>query len=100
MATARQKRVRQAKTERLEVRLSPAAKSLLSHAAHMRHTTVTDFLISSAVRAAEDVLVAPRVFEISSGKGWNALIALIDAPHDQAPDPALVALLAHEQRHG
>jgi uncharacterized protein (DUF1778 family) len=58
----------QAKTERLEVRLSPATKSLLSHAVQMRHTTVTDFLVSSAGRAAKDVLVSPRVFEISTNK--------------------------------
>ena len=94
MAPARQA---QAKTERLEVRLSPATKSLLSHAAQMRHTTVAEFLISSAVRAAEDVLVAPRVFEISTGKGWRTLMALLDAPPDEEPNAALVALLAGGQ---
>jgi uncharacterized protein (DUF1778 family) len=86
------KRQHQAKTERLEVRLSPATKSLLSHAAHLRHTTVTDFLVSSAVRAAEDVLVSPRVFEISTARSWNTLTALLDAPGE--PNAALVALLA------
>jgi uncharacterized protein (DUF1778 family) len=94
MALARQ---HQAKTERLEVRLSPATKSLLSHAAQMRHTTVTDFLISSAVRAAEDVLVSPRVFDISTGKGWNTLMTLLDPPPDAEPNAALVALLARGQ---
>jgi uncharacterized protein (DUF1778 family) len=94
MALARQ---HQAKTERLEVRLSPATKSLLSHAAQMRHTTVTDFLISSAVRAAEDVLVSPRVFGIGTGKGWNTLMALLDAPPNEEPNAALVALLAGGQ---
>lgn len=53
-------REREAKAERLEVRLTPATKSLLSHAAQLKHTTLTDFLVSSAVRAAEDALVSPR----------------------------------------
>jgi uncharacterized protein (DUF1778 family) len=78
------------------VRLSPATNSLLSHAARMRHTTVTDFLISSAVRAAEDVLVSPRVFEISTARGWNTLTALLDGPG--GPNAALVALLARGQQ--
>ena len=95
MARARQ---HQAKTERLEVRLSPATKSLLSNAAQMRHTTVTDFLVSRAGRAAKDVLVSPRVFEISMNKGWNTLMALLDAPPDEEPNAALVALLAGGQR--
>ena len=79
------------------MRLSPATKSLLSHAAQMRHTTVTDFSISSAVRAAKDVLVSPRVFEISTNKGWNTLMALLDAPPDQEPNAALVELFAGGQ---
>ncbi len=39
---------RETKAERLEVRLTEATKSLLTHAAALRHTTVTEFLLSSA----------------------------------------------------
>jgi len=87
---------REAKAERLEVRLTPAAKSLLSHAAQLRHTTLTDFLVSSAMRAAEDVLVSPRVFEIQTDEGWNTLMELLDEPADAEPDAALVDLLKPE----
>jgi uncharacterized protein (DUF1778 family) len=62
-------REREAKAERLEVRLTPAVKSLLSHAAQLKHTTLTDFLVSSAIKAAEDALVSPRVFEVNSEEG-------------------------------
>jgi len=86
-------RERAAKAERLEVRLTPATKSLLSHAAQLKHTTLTDFLISSAVRAAEDALVSPRVFEVDSEEGWNTLMGLLDAPSAPAPDARLVSLL-------
>ena len=84
---------RQAKAERLEVRLTPAAKSLLSHAAQLRHTTLTDFLVSSALRAAEDVLVSPRVFEINTEAGWGTLMELLDAPSGTEATAELVALL-------
>jgi uncharacterized protein (DUF1778 family) len=86
-------REREAKAERLEVRLTPAAKSLLSHAAQLKHTTLTDFLVSSAIKAAEDVLVSPRVFEIHSEKGWNTLVDLLDEADNVAPNENLVALL-------
>lgn len=86
-------RKREAKAERLEVRLTPATKSLLSHAAQLKHTTLTDFLISSAVRAAEDALVSPRVFEISSKAGWNTLTELLGEPEGGSPNADLVGLL-------
>jgi|HubBroStandDraft_2_1064218.scaffolds.fasta_scaffold2709519_1 uncharacterized protein (DUF1778 family) len=86
-------REREAKAERLEVRLTPAVKSLLSHAAQLKHTTLTDFLVSSAIRAAEDALVSPRVFEVNSEKGWNTLMDLLNEPNDVAPNATLVALL-------
>ena len=84
---------RETKAERLEVRLTQATKSLLTHAARLRHTTVSDFLISSAVRAAEDVLVSPRVFEIRTSHGWKTLGDLLDAQPDAVPSPELVRLM-------
>jgi len=93
-------RDRDAKAERLEVRLTPATKSLLSYAARLRHTTLSDFLISSAVRAAEDELVSPRLFEINAASGWTTLMELLDAPPATLPDPELVALLGRRHRKG
>lgn len=83
---------RESKGERLEVRLTPATKSLLTQAAQLRHTTLSEFLISSAMRAAEDTLVSPRVFEINSDEGWQTLMALLDSDQETA-DPKLVQLL-------
>ncbi len=84
---------RETKAERLEVRLTEATKSLLTHAAALRHTTVTEFLLSSAVRAAEEVLVSPRVFEIASERGWKTLSDLLDPAPDARPNAALALLL-------
>jgi uncharacterized protein (DUF1778 family) len=86
-------REREAKAERLEVRLTPAVKSLLSHAAQLKHTTLTDFLVSSAIKAAEDALVSPRVFEVNSEEGWKILMDWLDEPNNAAPNTTLVALL-------
>jgi uncharacterized protein (DUF1778 family) len=86
-------RVLEPKAERLEVRLTPATKSLLSHAARARHTTLTEFLVSSAVQAAQDTLASPRIFEIESERGWQVLTDLLDAPTESTPNPALVELL-------
>jgi uncharacterized protein (DUF1778 family) len=84
---------RETKNERLEVRLTPATKSLLAHAAQLRHTTLTEFLVSSAVRAAEEVLVSPRVFEVTSDTGWATLAGLLDAPAETPPHRELADLL-------
>jgi len=84
---------REAKAERLEVRLTPSAKSLLNQAAQLRHTTLTEFLVSSAMKAAEEVLVSPRVFEIGSDKGWRKLMDVLDEPAATQPDARLAALL-------
>ena len=92
-------REREAKAERLEIRLTPSTKALLSHAAQLRHTTLTDFLVSSAVKAAEEALVSPRVFEIGSEKGWRSLMELLDEPANAEPHAGLVALLARKPQN-
>jgi uncharacterized protein (DUF1778 family) len=83
---------KEVKADRLEVRLSAAAKSLLSYAAQIKHTTLTDFMVSSAMKAATDVLVSPRVFEIGTEEGWDTLMTLLDDPANAEPKPELVAL--------
>ncbi len=93
MATAQK---RETKVERLEVRLTPSAKSLLTHAAQVTHTTLTEFLVSSAVNAAQDVLVAPRVFGIGSEEGWRSLLGLLDESSPEQPSPELVDLLGDD----
>jgi uncharacterized protein (DUF1778 family) len=86
-------RERSTKTERLEIRLSPATRLLLTQAARMRHTTITQFLISSAVTAAQDALVQPKLFEITTDAGWAALNDALDRHYDEPPNEALVAAL-------
>lgn len=70
-----------AKAERLEARLTRSAQPRL-----------TDFLVCSAMKAAEDVPASPHVFEISTREGWAALTHLLYEPRTTAPNAKLVAL--------
>ena len=88
---------KEAKAERLEVRLTPSNKTLLAHAAQVRQTTITEFLISSAVRAAEDVVASPKVF-FANEEGWAALRHLLD-DENYRPSEGAVARLGKQQRN-
>jgi len=57
----------------------------------MRHTTITQFLISSAVAAAQDAIVQPKLFEIKTDAGWAALHGALDRRYDEPPNQALRA---------
>lgn len=68
---------REAKAERIEIRVTPNAKALLTAAANARHTTVSEFLLSNGIKAAEQEVAVPRVF-YASEEGWAAVEALLD----------------------
>jgi uncharacterized protein (DUF1778 family) len=88
---------KEAKAERLEVRLTPSNKALLAHAAQARQTTITEFLISSAVRAAEEVVASPKVF-FANDEGWTALQRLLDDEAYQPGAGALARLGKHQRK--
>jgi uncharacterized protein (DUF1778 family) len=71
--------MREAKAERLEVRLTASAKALLISAAEARHTTVTDFIVSSAVQEAVNTLSSPKVFLVPD-ESWANLMAILGSP--------------------
>ncbi len=83
---------REARAERLEIRLTPSVKTLLTHAANVRHCSLTEFLLSSAVKAAEETVTSPRVF-YASEDGWDELSRLLDTGNEYTPSPELVARL-------
>jgi uncharacterized protein (DUF1778 family) len=77
------------KADSIEVRVTPAAKALLMAAASVRHTSTSEFVLSSAIREAESTLADRRVFQVSD-EHWSAFMDILSAP--AAPDPDLVAL--------
>ena len=67
------------RTEKLDLRLSPAAKRTLQAAATAERKSVSEFVLDTALNAAEERLPDRRVFTLDA-RGWNAFIAALDAP--------------------
>lgn len=72
------------RSEKIDIRLSPEAKSLLQQAAEARHKTVSEFVLDSAIGAAEDVLKERSVIQLDAEQ-WEAFIAALDAPPRRHP---------------
>lgn len=81
------------KQDTIEVRVTAEAKALLVAAALVRHTSMSNFVLSSAVREAQNTLADQRVFKVSD-ENWSKFMAILEAP--AKPDPGIVAL-AHSQ---
>lgn len=73
-----------AKTERLAVRVSASQKSLLDEASRASETTLTEFVLTAATRAAEDVLADRRRFVLPRAK-WAEFARMLDAPPRSLP---------------
>jgi uncharacterized protein (DUF1778 family) len=67
------------RTEKLDLRLSRAAKKTLQAAATAERKSVSEFVLDTALNAAEERLPDRRVFTLDA-KGWDAFIAALDAP--------------------
>ncbi len=80
-----------AKTERIEIRTTPAVKSLLQRAAEESHRSVTDFLLGAGIEAAESALSDRRVFHLDDA-AWQAFQDVLDRAETPAK-PRLARLL-------
>jgi uncharacterized protein (DUF1778 family) len=67
------------RTEKLDLRLSRAAKKTLQAAATAEHKSVSEFVLDTALSEAEKRLADRRVFTLDA-KGWDAFVAALDAP--------------------
>ncbi len=82
---------RAAKTERLDLRVSPTQKHLFEDAAAATARTVTDFVLQAAAIAARDIL-ADRTRFVLSSEQWAAFTAALD--REPRYLPRLAAFLA------
>jgi uncharacterized protein (DUF1778 family) len=83
----------QPRSERVDLRMTPAAKRTLQRAAAIRNKTLTEFLLDTGLNAAHDALADRRVFHLDA-KRWNAFMqALSQPPKD---NPRLRKLLARK----
>jgi uncharacterized protein (DUF1778 family) len=71
------------KTERLNLRLTPAQDTVLRRAAEARGEAVSDYVLRHAVEAAETDLADRRVFVLGD-KAWRRLQDTLNRP----PRPA------------
>jgi uncharacterized protein (DUF1778 family) len=67
------------RTEKLGLRLSRAAKKTLQAAATAERKSVREFVLDTALNAAEERLPDRPIFTLDA-KGWDAFIAALDAP--------------------
>ena len=67
------------RTEKLDLRLTKAAKETLQGAAAAARKTMSEFVLDAALREAEERLADRRVFVLEAAK-WDALMAALDAP--------------------
>jgi uncharacterized protein (DUF1778 family) len=67
------------KEERLNIRLSARQKTVLAQAAQVRHTTVSDFVLETAVQAAEQLIAEQSHFRLPEAD-WKAFCEILDAP--------------------
>jgi uncharacterized protein (DUF1778 family) len=72
------------RTDRIDLRIQPEAKEALQAAASLRHKTVSEFIIDSALGAADEVLADRRYFGLGAEK-WEAFLAALDAPPRPLP---------------
>jgi len=85
----------QTKDSRLNLRLRAADDELIRHAAAQTGQSVSEFLTTSAVERAHEVLADQREFVLDEPT-WAAFTELLDEP--VRPDPRLVELFARPQR--
>lgn len=76
--------------DRLEVRLTPRAKSMLKRAADFEEKSVSAFVLNKSLEAAAETLADRREFRLNA-RQYDAFVAALDAP--AKPRPRLEKLL-------
>ena len=76
--------MRATRTEKLDLRLTLAAKRTLQHAAEASHRTVSDFVLESALSRADSILAERHVYRLDA-KQWAIFQAALDAPPKARP---------------
>ena len=70
---------RKTKTARLGLRATPEQERLLRRAAEVSRKSLTEFIMDSAYRAAEETLLDQRLFLVDEDR-YRSLLELLDRP--------------------
>ena len=82
-----------AKESKVQLRLRPAQKELITQAALVKQTTLTSFMVEHAISAAQQVLADQVHFELSPGR-WEEFCKALDSSPREIP--ALRKLLSEK----
>jgi uncharacterized protein (DUF1778 family) len=85
------------KSERIALRVSESQRDLLYEASRASASTLSDFVLGAATRAAADVL-ADRTTFVLPPERWNAFMEILDRPARSLP--RLAALMAETSMRG
>ncbi|WP_417252610.1 DUF1778 domain-containing protein [Castellaniella sp.] len=88
-------RIVEAKDDRLQVRLNAEAKTVLQRAAHYRHKTVSQFVLTTALVEAEKVIRENEAVTLSA-VDWKVFYDALNNP--PAPNAALQKAFAKHQK--
>lgn len=85
----------ESRSERIDLRMTPAAKRTLQQAAAVTNKTLTEFLLDTGLNAAFDALADRRVFQLDA-KRWDEFMAALSKPPKD--NPRLRKLLARKPK--
>jgi uncharacterized protein (DUF1778 family) len=72
------------RSERIDIRITLSAKQLLQEAAEVRHKTLSEFVLDTAISAAEQTLADRRLFQLDAEQ-WAEFMEKLDAPPRSHP---------------
>jgi uncharacterized protein (DUF1778 family) len=76
--------IKESKSERIEVRLTPSTKRILQEAATAAHTDLSEFVLQSSLREAEIALSRRTRFVLNADE-WNKFVEILDQPVTEIP---------------
>ena len=68
-----------ARSSKLDIRITPAAKQILQEAAREKHKTISEFVLDTALTAATEVLAERNHLGLTTEQ-WVKFQAALDAP--------------------
>jgi uncharacterized protein (DUF1778 family) len=72
------------RSEKLDLRLTPAAKSTLQRAAAAAQRSVSEFVLESALERADEALIERRRFGLDAAQ-WQAFLMALETPTRRLP---------------
>ena len=81
------------KNQRLQLRLTDRQKEIITRAAEVKQTTMTNFILEKSYEAAIEVLTEQTMFTLNDGQ-WDQFCEALSAP--PKPIPALRKLLTEK----